>query len=356
MRRIVVGSRQSALALTQTGYVIDWLTAASIAHGLECRFEVKKIVTKGDRILDVSLSKVGGKGLFVKEIEQALLDGEIDLAVHSMKDMPSELPEGLVIGAVPKREDPRDCLVTRNGGGLAAIPPGGRVGTSSLRRACQLRAARPDLAIETLRGNIDSRLRKLETEGLDGIVLAAAGLHRMNWSNRISAYLPPEICLPAVGQGALAVECRGNDSFVLELLRRIHHEETGRAAAAERSFLHTLQGGCQVPIGAYAEAAASWPGAGQEGAGSEEGGTEGVWSDEAGQEKAGQGGAGSEEGGAGGRPLVLTGMVGSADGRQLLKETLSGEDPAALGNELAQRLIARGADRILAEARSEAHE
>lgn len=314
MRRIIVGSRQSALALTQTGHVIEMLERASRDMGLECEFEVKKVVTRGDRILDVTLSKVGGKGLFVKEIEQALLDGEIDLAVHSMKDMPSELPEELVIGAVPRREDPRDCLVTRNGEGFAQLPVGARVGTSSLRRASQLKAARPDLTIEVIRGNIDSRLKKLESDGLDAVMLAAAGLSRMGWSHRVSELVPPELCLPAVGQGALAIECRAQDSFMLELLSRLRHEATAVAVAAERSFLHTLQGGCQVPIGAYAT-------------------VEG------------------EEAGA--QAVTLTGMVGATDGSKLLRETMTGSDPVALGIQLAERLLERGADRILAQARSE---
>lgn len=317
MQRIVVGSRQSALALTQTGHMIDRLKEICVRLGLECEFEVRKIVTKGDRILDVTLSKVGGKGLFVKEIEQALLDGGIDLAVHSMKDMPAELPEGLVIGAVPEREDPRDVLITRNGGGLDAVRQGGKLGTSSLRRASQLKAARPDLNVETIRGNIDSRIKKLETEGFDAIMLAAAGLHRMGWQDRISAYLEPETCLPAVGQGALAIECRAEDRFILELLSHLQHEETALATAAERSYLDTLQGGCQVPIGAYAT-------------------------------------VGPEKDGA--RLVTLTGMVGSPDGEVLLKETHAGTDPAAVGRELADRLIARGADRILAQVRSVEHE
>jgi hydroxymethylbilane synthase len=319
MRRIIVGSRQSALALTQTGHVVEWLRAASRELGIPCEFEVRKIVTKGDRILDVTLSKVGGKGLFVKEIEQALLSGEIDMAVHSMKDMPSELPEGLVIGAVPKREDPRDCLVTRSGQGLNGLPQGAKVGTSSLRRACQLKAARPDIRVEVVRGNIDSRLKKLEAEGLDAVVLASAGLRRMGWEDKISEYLVPEVCLPAVGQGALAIECRSGDSFMLELLAYISHPATASATAAERSFLHTLQGGCQVPIGAYASAELA-------------------------------------PGETGRFQLTLTGMVGAPDGSEVIKETMSGHEPVALGKELAERLISRGASRILAEVRSVAHE
>lgn len=321
MRRIVIGSRQSMLAMTQTGHVLEWLQAAARKLGLSRDFEVRKIVTKGDRILDVSLSKVGGKGLFVKEIEQALLAEEIDLAVHSMKDMPSELPEGLVIGAVPKREDPRDCLVSAGGEGLEGLPAGAKVGTSSLRRASQLRAARPDLTVEVIRGNIDSRLRRVAERELDAIVLAAAGLRRMGWENRISQYLPPQICLPAVGQGALAIECRAGDHDILKLLHAIQDEAAAAATAAERSFLHALQGGCQVPIGAYACLEPSLPGG-----------------------EAGQSG------------IVLTGIVGMPDGSELIRDTLAGTEPVSLGKELAKRLISRGAHRILAQVRSEAHE
>jgi hydroxymethylbilane synthase len=310
MRKIVVGTRQSALALTQTGQVVDHLRELCRQQGIECEFELKKIVTKGDRILDVTLSKVGGKGLFVKEIEQALMDGEIDMAVHSMKDMPWELPQGLVIGAVPLREDPRDCLITRGAKSLDELPQGAKVGTSSLRRSSQLQHYRPDLRIESLRGNIDSRLKKLESEGFDAILLAAAGLRRIGWEDRISAFLPPEVCLPAVGQGALCIECRGGDEFVLGLLKHYNHEPTAIAVAAERSFLVRLNGGCQVPIGAYAT-------------------------------------IGAEDG-----SIAMTGMVGSPEGDTLLKETLSGTDPDKLGRELADSLIARGAADILAMVRS----
>ncbi|WP_312150571.1 hydroxymethylbilane synthase, partial [Paenibacillus odorifer] len=185
MRKVIVGSRQSALALTQTGHVIADLERLSEEHGFGFTFEVKKIVTKGDRILDVTLSKVGGKGLFVKEIEQAMLEKEIDMAVHSMKDMPSELPDGLINGAVPKRVDPRDVLISNGGVSLDELPQGARVGTSSLRRSSQLAALRPDLVIEPVRGNIDSRLRKLESGEYDAILLAAAGLSRMGWQDRV---------------------------------------------------------------------------------------------------------------------------------------------------------------------------
>ncbi len=309
MRTITVGTRQSGLALTQTGHVVDDLRRICAENGIDCHFELKKIVTKGDRILDVTLSKVGGKGLFVKEIEQALLDGEIDMAVHSMKDMPFELPEGLVVGAVPQREDARDALIARGHRSLDELPQGALVGTSSLRRASQLQHYRPDLRVEPVRGNIDSRLRKLESEGFDAILLAAAGLHRTGWQDRISAYLPPEICLPAVGQGALCIECRDGDDFVLGLLGRYRHEATELAVRAERSFLGRLNGGCQVPLGAYANTTEN------------------------------------------SLLLTLTGMVGSPDGLTLLKETETGSDPEKLGLLVADKLIARGADRILDAAR-----
>ncbi|MFF2887159.1 hydroxymethylbilane synthase [Paenibacillus sp. NPDC057967] len=309
-RVIVVGTRQSALALTQSGQVIDELKRISEQQGLGYTFEIRKIVTKGDRILDVTLSKVGGKGLFVKEIEQALLDGEIDIAVHSMKDMPFQLQEGLMNGATPKRVNPLDCLVTRDGQDLDSLPQGARVGTSSLRRASQLKNRRPDLQLESIRGNIDSRIRKLETEGFDAVVLAAAGLTRMGWEDRISALIPEDICIPAVGQGALGIECRESDSQVRELLALLNDRETEITVLAERSFLGTLNGGCQVPIGAHATIV-------------------------------------SEE--ADGPVLELTGMVGSPDGETLLKEIKRGKDPEKLGKEVAESLIASGADRILAE-------
>jgi len=309
MRTIVVGSRQSALALTQTNQVIDALEKLAAELRLEVCFEVKKIVTKGDRILDVTLSKVGGKGLFVKEIEQALLNGEIDMAVHSMKDMPALLPEGLVNGAVPLRQDPRDCLISREGVDLDGLPHGAKVGTSSLRRSSQLLAYRPDLKLEWIRGNIDSRLRKLETEGFDAILLAAAGLKRMGWEDRITSYLPVEICLPAVGQGALGIQCRENDAELLELLGRYQDGDTARTVAAERSLLASLNGGCQVPIGAYAVL------------------------------------------GEDGKTVHLTGMVGKPDGSLLLKESAIGTDPETLGREVARLLADKGADEILEQAR-----
>jgi hydroxymethylbilane synthase len=311
MRNIVVGTRQSTLALTQTNQTIQLLKELCAREELAYTFEVQPIVTRGDRILDVTLSKVGGKGLFVKEIEEALLNQDIDLAIHSMKDMPFELPEGLAIGAVPKREDPRDCLVSREGISLAELPRGARVGTSSLRRSAQLQAYRPDLRIESMRGNIDTRLRKLTDEGFDAILLAAAGLHRMGWKDRITEYLSPDICLPAVGQGALAIECRSGDAEVLTLLKRLNDPATERTVASERRLLGLLNGGCQVPIGAYAQ-------------------LESEATDAA---------------------LILTGLVASPDGTQMLKETAMGFDSQQVGSEVAQALLSRGADHILAETR-----
>jgi len=311
-RVIVVGTRQSALALTQTGQVIAELERISTEHGLPYTFEVRKVITKGDRILDVTLSKVGGKGLFVKEIEEALLNGEIDMAVHSMKDMPYALQEGLMNGAVPKRVDPRDCLVAGDYRSLEELPQGAKVGTSSLRRSCQLSHIRPDLRVESIRGNIDTRMKKLETEGFDAVVLAAAGLHRMGWEDKISAYLPEDISVPAVGQGALGIECRIEDSGVRELLALFNDEETSLAVRAERSFLGTLNGSCQIPIGAYATL--------------------------------------SQPKKTGDAPiLTLTGIVGSPDGQVLLKEVQQGTDPEEVGRLAAEALKARGADGILAK-------
>ncbi len=315
MRKIIVGTRQSALALTQTGQVIEQLKQAAERHGMACEFEIQKIVTKGDMILDVTLSKVGGKGLFVKEIEQALLDGQIDMAVHSMKDMPWERQDGLIVGAIPERVDPRDALITRGGVSLAELKHGAKLGTSSLRRASQMKAYRPDLQIESIRGNIDSRLRKLETEGFDAIMLAAAGLHRMGWADRIVEYVPADVCIPAVGQGALGIECREGDRFMIDLLSTIDHAATALAVRAERRFLGRLNGGCQIPLGAYAVVLPN-------------------------------------EGSTYPSPRIeVTGMVGSPDGRELLKEWVQGHDPDEVGDQLADKLLAQGAERILAELR-----
>jgi hydroxymethylbilane synthase len=303
MRRLTVGTRKSALALTQTGWVCEQLHK----YFPEIAIEKKMIVTKGDRILDVTLSKVGGKGLFVKEIEQALLGGEIDFAVHSMKDMPAEMPEGLMICAVTEREDPRDVLISRQGLRFDELPQGAKIGTSSLRRGAQLKAARPDLDIVPLRGNIDTRLRKLEEEGLDAIVLAAAGLARMGWLDRVTERLSPDICVPAVGQGALGIQCRSDDEHLRQMLRPLDHEATRLAVTAERVLLGILNGGCQVPIGAYGEVEDN--------------------------------------------RVRLTGFVGHADGSKILRETAEGTDAVKVGQEVAARLLERGAREILAASR-----
>ncbi len=240
---LTVGSRGSQLALWQA----RWIQARLQELGLESRLEI--IHTTGDKITDVALSKVGTKGLFTKEIEEALLGGAIDLAVHSLKDMPTELPQGLTLSAIPVREDPRDALVGRS---LSSLGSRARIGTSSLRRAAQLRVMRPDLEIENIRGNLDTRLRKLDEGRYDAIVLASAGLRRLGWENRITELLDPEVMCPAVGQGALAVETRNDQGQAREIAKRLDHAESRIAVTAERAVLAALGGGCQVPIGAYA--------------------------------------------------------------------------------------------------------
>ena len=243
---LTIGSRGSQLALWQA----RWIQARLKDLGEESRIEI--IRTTGDRITDVPLAKVGTKGLFTKEIEEALLRGDIDVAVHSMKDMPTEVPGGLTIAAIPEREDPRDAIV---GIPLAELRDGASVGTSSLRRSAQLRALRPDLVVESIRGNVDTRLRKLEDLQFDAIVLAAAGLRRLGLEARIAEVLEPEVMCPAVGQGALAVETRDDGGIAHQICRRLDHAETRAAVTAERALLATLGGGCQVPIGAYARIA-----------------------------------------------------------------------------------------------------
>jgi hydroxymethylbilane synthase len=300
---LVLGTRGSKLALQQS----EWFQSRILAVAPEVRVTLQKIQTSGDKIVDVPLAKVGGKGLFVKEIEDALLAGDIDLAVHSMKDVPAQLPQGLDILCVPPREDPRDALISRNGVRFADLPRGARIGTSSLRRQSQLLHARPDLRIEMLRGNLDTRLRKLKDGQFDAIVLAAAGLRRLAWAHEITEYLDPALCLPAIGQGALGIEGRRDDHFVRSVLNRLNDVATQTTVTAERALLHRLEGGCQVPIGAHA-----------------------ALSD-------GQ--------------LLLEGLVASVDGKTVIKDRVQGSsgDAHALGVALAERLLARGADRILRE-------
>ncbi|GIN86934.1 porphobilinogen deaminase [Heyndrickxia sporothermodurans] len=307
MRKIIIGSRRSKLALTQTNWVAEQLKNL----GVPFEFEVKEIVTKGDKILDVTLSKVGGKGLFVKEIEQALLNEEIDMAVHSMKDMPAILPTGLTIGCIPPREDYRDVLISKGHMTLRDLPKGAKVGTSSLRRAAQLLAECPDLEIKWIRGNIDTRLQKLETEDYDAIILAAAGLSRMGWSSDVvTEYLDPIVCLPAVGQGALAIECREADNELLEQLQKLACPETTKTVTAERAFLHKMEGGCQVPIAGFAKL--------------------------------------TNDG-----QVSLTALVADPSGKTIYKETIVGNDPIAIGEEAAQLLIKQGAKELIDRVKQE---
>ncbi|MHC1741508.1 MAG: hydroxymethylbilane synthase [Syntrophobacteraceae bacterium] len=300
-RPLRIGTRGSLLALTQSGLIKRALE--ELWPGLQV--ELKIIKTTGDRIQDVPLAKVGGKGLFVKEIEDALLAEEVDLAVHSMKDVPAELPPGLEIGVVPEREDPRDVLITNRGKGLGDLPEGAVVGSSSLRRAAQVKRLRPDLRVEMLRGNLDTRLKKLENGQYDAIILAAAGLHRMGWRDRITAYFDPSEFVPAIGQGALGLELRTNDETTRRLAGPLHHADTAVAVEAERAFLQTLEGGCQVPIGGHAT----------------------VSPDE----------------------VTFSGLVASVDGRIIYSKTdvAPRSEAAALGRRIANELLDAGARRIL---------
>jgi hydroxymethylbilane synthase len=300
---IKIGTRASKLALWQA----NWVQSALNEKFPDQEIELVTIKTKGDKILDVPLAKVGGKGLFVKEIEQALLGGRIDLAVHSMKDMPAEIPDGLCIGAVPQREDPADVLVARDGLAFSKLKRGALIGTSSLRRAAQLQHARPDISIVPLRGNLDTRLKKLQTENLDAVVLAAAGIKRLELTHRITEYLQADIMLPAVGQGALCIEMRQDDPVIGPMLAALDHPDSRAVVLGERAFLKRLGGSCQVPIAGHGEIVTA--------------------------------------------TFALTGLVADVDGSRLIKATLSGpaDDTEAIGVQLAEQLIARGADKILEE-------
>lgn len=248
LKKIVIATRESQLALWQAEHVKARLMA--LHPGLEV--ELLGMTTQGDQILDSPLSRIGGKGLFVKELEVAMAEGRADLAVHSIKDVPMDLPEGFELAAISKREDPRDAFVSKKYPSLEALPPGGRVGTSSLRRQAQLRARLPHLNVDTLRGNVNTRLRKLEEGQYDAILLAAAGLKRLGFENRITAVLEPEESLPAVGQGALGIEIRSGNPELAALLAPLNDPETAACVLAERAMSRHLQGGCQAPIGGYA--------------------------------------------------------------------------------------------------------
>lgn len=300
---IRIATRKSPLALWQAEHVTRRLQAL----WPDLKVELVKMVTQGDKILDAPLARIGGKGLFVKELEQGLIEGQADIAVHSMKDVPAELPEGLHLAVILEREDPRDAFVSLSHTGLSQLPEGARVGTSSLRRQCQIKSIRPDIRIIPLRGNVGTRLDKLESEQLDAIILAAAGLTRLELSHRITEYLSTDISLPAVGQGAIGIECRSDDPRILELIAPLHHDATARCVLAERAFNARLNGGCQVPIAGYAE-----------------------WFGDA---------------------LRLRGLVSRLDGQLVIR----GEDQSPpsqaeqLGTTLAERLLAQGADALLRE-------
>jgi hydroxymethylbilane synthase len=297
--KLIIGTRGSQLALWQTNWVKAQLTAAG--HEIE----VRVIKTTGDKLENLPLAASGAKGLFIKELEEALVDASVDLAVHSMKDLPTDLPAGLAVVAVPEREDPRDVLISRDSKRYMELPAGARVGTSSLRRQSQLRKLRADLELAPLRGNLDTRLRKLDRGDCDAIVLAAAGVHRLGWRERITQYLSgAEVC-PAVGQGALAIEARSNDERVASALRPLDHTPTHFAVRTERALLRHLGGGCQVPIAAHAIV----------------------------------------EGGA----LRLMGVVADLEGTRLIRAAGSGsaDAPEALGAQVGEDLLRQGAREIL---------
>ena len=301
--RLRIATRKSALALWQANHVADRLRQAHPGLAVE----LMAMTTQGDRVLDAPLAKVGGKGLFVKELEQAMLEGRADVAVHSMKDVPAQLPPGLTMAAVLEREDPRDAFVSDRCPDLGSLPEGARVGTSSLRRRCQLAELRPDLEILDLRGNVNTRLEKLDSGAFEAIILACAGLRRLGFEARIAEALATDVMLPAVGQGALGVECRDDDDRVLALLAPLEDGVTRTRVTAERAMNRRLEGGCQVPIAGHGE--------------------------------------------LGHGVLVLRGLVGRPDGREVVHGVISGrpEDAEELGEVLADDLLSRGAGRILAE-------
>ena len=302
-----IATRKSALALWQAYYVKGELER----HHAGIQVELVPMSTQGDKILDTPLAKIGGKGLFVKELEAALLDGRADIAVHSMKDVPVAFPDGLVLPTICPREDPRDAFVSNQYQTLAELPEGAVVGTSSLRRQCQLKARRPDLQIRDLRGNVNTRLAKLDQGDFDAIILAAAGLLRLDFSSRIASWLEPEDSLPANGQGAVGIECRADDSVTRQLLLALHHQDTADRVLAERAMNRRLQGGCQVPIGAYAV--------------------------------------------LDGNELWLRGLVGSLDGQQILQAEARAPRAQAeqLGIDVAEQLLSQGAATLLAAAYAE---
>ncbi len=326
--KVIIATRGSKLALWQA----EWVKAELEKRYSDIRIELKKIKTTGDKILDVPLAKVGGKGLFVKEIEESLLRKDADLAVHSMKDVPVDLPDGLHIAAVCKREDPRDALLTqiRNSKfeirNFRDLPNGAKVGTSSLRRACQLLNIRPDLNITQLRGNLDTRIRKLDEGQFDAIIVAAAGVKRLGLSHRITEILGAEISLPAIGQGAVGIECRIKDEVINKMIEPLNHTETAVCVRSERAFLRKLEGGCQVPIAGHARLENR------------------SQNTEHRQKKVCSLGSGL-------CVLIIDGLVGSISGDRIIKDSIEGNPDNAeqLGTKLAEMLISEGAGKILAE-------
>jgi hydroxymethylbilane synthase len=319
--KITIATRGSKLALWQA----NWVKTEIEKRNPDVEIEIKKIKTTGDKILDVPLAKIGGKGLFVKEIEEALLRKSADLAVHSMKDIPTELPKGLHLAAICRREDPRDALIVRTQNsklktqnedikGFKYLPKGAHIGTSSLRRICQLLNTRPDLRIAQLRGNLDTRIRKLEEGQFDAIVVAVAGVKRLGMTEKITEILPTDISLPAIGQGAIGIECRADDEFTNNILKNLNHKETSLCIRAERAFLKKLGGGCQVPIAAYARTTPSEPQTSNP-------------------------------------KLIIEGLVGTISGDTVIRGAKEGtlEKAESLGIALAEDLISRGAGEILTE-------
>lgn len=299
--QIIIATRESALALWQANFIQGQL--AKLYPQTESK--ILGMTTRGDQILDISLSKIGGKGLFIKELEQALEERRADIAVHSMKDVPMDMPPGYALAAIAEREDPRDAFVSNQYADLDALPPGSVVGTSSLRRESQLRARFPHLQVQPLRGNVQTRLRKLDEGQFAAIILAAAGLKRLGLADRITALLSPEVSLPAVGQGALGIECRSDRTDLIKLMEPLHHLPTAQCVEAERAMSRALGGSCEVPLGGFAEI------------------NEGV--------------------------LRLRGFVASQDGSRVISDELSGNPGmgAVMGAQLAQNLKARGAQEIL---------
>ena len=302
LKQLRVGTRASQLALWQA----NWVKAELEARYPEMEVTLTKIKTLGDKILDVPLAQVGGKGLFVKEIEEAMLRGEIDIAVHSMKDVPTEFPEGLGLVCITEREDPRDALISRNVK-FADLKQGARIGTSALRRQAQLLKVRPDLEMVIIRGNVETRISKLTTDNLDAVILAAAGLKRLGFTDSVTEYLDTELSLPAIGQGALGIECRLDNVELRETIAFFNHPETSYAVQAERALLKRCEGGCQVPIAAFGQVS--------------------------------------------GDQMTLTGFVAAVDGSRSLRESITGpvHECEHLGIELAERLLRNGAREILEE-------